>query len=187
MSLFLALYGLLFVLLICGFFYFSMKTEEKGSPAPAAPSSAERTEAKPAVQTKEVAPTEGGGVDPRQITDVWKGAVRSDAESFAHTKALDEGARDSRVGSKLRAAKNRGSTVQATVEQVLSSPPEPKPAAQWEAYLQLKASDMQRTKETPFLRLGDGSYTSEYQKLLNTKTKKVRSPVHFRPESVAVA
>jgi len=184
MSVFLVLYAALFVILACVLIFMSTR----GSAKPAAPTEtaeqaqliklpeeektpAQPTVAAPAAEVEAVPEESPKAMDARAVAEEWR-AAHTDAtevEAFAHTKAMRmEAGADDRLGSKLRAAKQRGATAQNTVTAVqkmlVADPP---PAGTWETYLQEKMQDRTRQKKgTPFLRCQDGSYTSEYQKLL---------------------
>jgi len=173
MSVFLVLYAALFVVLACVLIFMSMRGSAK-SAQPVAESPAPEIKP-PAEAQKTAAPAEVDApqkrVDVRAVADEWR-AAHTDAtevEAFAHTKAMRaEAGMDERLGSKLRAAKQRGLTAQNTVSAVqkmlVADPPA---AGSWETYLQEKMQDRTRSKKgTPFLRCQDGMYTSEYQKLL---------------------
>jgi hypothetical protein len=180
MSVFLVLYAALFVVLACVLIYMSTRGSAKSaqpvaeSPAPEIkpPAEAQKT---PAPAAAAAPPAEVDVpqklVDVRAVAEEWR-AAHTDAtevEAFAHTKAMRvEAGMDERLGSKLRAAKQRGLTAQNTVTAVqkmlVADPPA---AGSWETYLQEKMQDRTRSKKgTPFLRCQDGMYTSEYQKLL---------------------
>lgn len=196
MSAFLVLYGGLFILLVCVFVYVSTRGAESGQPdnfvAPLPEKTFEpvaspvKSPVKAPVQEPLPEPVkEESTVNAKAMAEQWRAAHAdvSEVEAFAHTKTFDENAKDPRVGSKLRAAKQRGTTVQATMDTVqkMLLTPAPAPAAKpssnkWESYLQEKAQDRLRQKQgTPFIRCNDGSYTSEYQRLLsNPKSARPR-------------
>merc|ERR1719201_1796180 len=134
--------------------------EQKTTPAPS-------SAAAPAAEVD--APQKA--VDARAVAEEWR-AAHTDAtevEAFAHTKAMRvEAGTDERLGSKLRAAKQRGATAQSTVSAVQ------------------KMQDRTRQKKgTPFLRCTDGSYTSEYQKLLSAAKGGRADAFARRPVEVA--
>jgi len=177
MSVFLILYAALFVALACVLIFVSTRGSAKPAPTPT-----ETPEIKPTVEEPKTtvapstveAPAEVDApkpVDARAVVEEWR-AAHTDAtevEAFAHTKAMRvEAGLDERLGSKLRAAKQRGATAQSTVSTVQAMlVADPPAAGTWETYLQEKMQDRTRAKKgTPFLRCTDGTYTSEYQKLL---------------------
>jgi len=198
MSVFLILYAGLFVVLACVLIFMSTR----GSAKPVPPSAESTAETKlPEEQKTTPAPSSAAApaaevdapqkaVDARAVAEEWR-AAHTDAtevEAFAHTKAMRvEAGTDERLGSKLRAAKQRGATAQSTVSAVqkmlVGDPP---PAGTWETYLQEKMQDRTRQKKgTPFLRCTDGSYTSEYQKLLSAAKGGRADAFARRPVEVA--
>lgn len=183
MSAFLVVYAALFLALVFVLFYVSTRGTKPVDavlpPVSAPPKQEEAVEAAEPAQKDAV--TYAPGLDPKDVKEKWRVAHtdHSEVEAFAHTKALDENNKDPRLGSKLRAAKQRGTTVQATLatvqKMVLTTPFAPsqtQPAAGWESYLQEKQQDRLREKKGAFLRCTDGSYTSEYQKLLGSKPQR---------------
>lgn len=198
MSAFLVLYAALFVVLALVLIFMSTRGSTKATPAAESPDSAveiklpEEEKAPPsnvAAPAEEVPKT----VDARAVAEEWR-AAHTDAtevEAFAHTKAMRvEAGSDERLGSKLRAAKQRGATAQSTVtavQKMLVAEPPPAGCGQWETYLQEKMQDRTRQKKgTPFLRCQDGTYTSEYQRLLGaTKSGGARADPFVRRAEVA--
>lgn len=174
MSAFLVLYAALFVVLVLVLYYVSTRGTAKPASQPSVVPASPAHAAAKASEEAQATPVQPAA-DARRFKEEWK-AAHTDAtevEAFAHTKALDDSNRDPRVGSKLRAAKQRGSTVQgtlATVQKMVLTPAAQEQAQAppiWESYLHGKAQDRLREKKgTPFIRCTDGSYTSEYQRLL---------------------